>query len=188
VNLSIVLRYGIMAVAVVALVFVTQAFVVKPYRIPSTSMEPTLMVGDRVLVNRLVYHFRSVRRGDIVVFKWPRNRKIVFVKRAIGLPGDTLSLSDGHLYVNGVMQTESYVARQDGQPLPTLAASDMGGSLAVKGWSLQEPYKVPAGHYFMMGDNRAVSDDSRVWGPISKSDIIGAAFFIYWPLGRIKVL
>lgn len=177
-----------MAVVVVALVLVTQAFVVKPYRIPSTSMERTLMVGDRVLVNRLVYHFRSVRRGDIVVFKWPRNRKIVFVKRVVGLPGDTLSLRDGHLLVNGVMQTECYVARQDGKPLPTLAASVMDGSTVADAWSLQEPYKVPAGHYFVMGDNRAVSDDSRVWGPISRSDIIGAAFFIYWPLSRIKVL
>jgi len=188
VKLSVVLRYGFMVVVVVALVFLTQAFIVRPYRIPSTSMSSTLKAGDRVLVNRFIYHFRAVRRGDIVVFKWPRNRKLTFIKRVIGLPGDKLLLSGGHLFINGVLQNEPYVARRDGQPLPTLAAPTMSGSNVAAPWSLQRSYKVPAGHYFMLGDNRAVSDDSRVWGTISKSDIIGAAFFIYWPFNRVKVL
>ncbi|MGO8683617.1 MAG: signal peptidase I [Thermoleophilia bacterium] len=185
---STVVDYGVIAVVAVVLALVIQAFVVKPYRIPSPSMERTLMVGDRVLVNRLIYHFRSVHRGDIVVFEWPPDRRITFIKRVIGVPGDTISLSKGRVFVNGVLQTESYVPRQDGQTLPTLATADAAGSASSGLWSLQTPYKVPPGHYFMMGDNRTQSDDSRAWGPISKSDIIGQAFLIYWPFGQVRIL
>jgi signal peptidase I len=185
---STIVDYGVIAVVAVVLALLVQAFVVKPYRIPSPSMERTLMVGDRVLVNRLVYHFRSVHRGDIVVFEWPPDRHITFIKRVIGVPGDIISLRGGRVFVNGVLQTESYVPRQGGQTLPTLPASDAAGAAMSGPWSLQTPYKVPAGHYFMMGDNRTQSDDSRTWGPISKTDIIGQAFLSYWPVGRDRNL
>jgi signal peptidase I len=128
-------------------------------------MVPTLDPGDRVLVARFLYHFATPARGDIVVFRYPLDTHIVFIKRVIGRPGDTLSLRDGYVYVNGIRQNEPYVAKVDGKPSP--------------------PYTVPAGTYFMMGDNRLDSDDSRVWGPVPARDLIGRAFLIYWPVTRI---
>ncbi len=182
----LLVEYGSILVIALAIAFVLQAFVVKPYRIPTPSMVPTLDKGDRILVARFLYHFTSPSRGDIVVFKYPLDTHVVFVKRLIGLPGDTLSLRSGSVYVNGVRQREPYVARQpDGSPVPTVPAAPIAGSTLSQPWSLNQPYKVPAGEYFMMGDNRLDSNDSRVWGPVPSKDIIGKAFFIYWPLSRI---
>ena len=178
-------EYGVILVVALAVAFVLQAFVVKPYRIPSPSMVPTLDPGDRVLVARFLYHFTSPAHGDIVVFRYPRDTHVVFIKRVIGLPGDTLSLRDGHVYVNGVRQNEPYVAKVNGRPSPTDPAPPIAGSTITEPWSLNQPYKVPPGTYFMMGDNRLDSDDSRVWGPVPARDLIGKAFFIYWPLRRI---
>ena len=178
-------EYGVILVVALAVAFVLQAFVVKPYRIPSPSMVPTLDPGDRVLVARFLYHFTSPARGDIAVFKFPLDTHVVFIKRVIGLPGDTLSLRDGHVYVNGVRLHEPYVAKADGRPSPTDPAPPIAGSTITEPWSLNQPYKVPAGTYFMMGDNRRDSDDSRVWGPVPARDLVGKAFFIYWPPRRI---
>ncbi len=178
-------EYGVILVAAIAVALLLQAFVVKPYRIPSPSMVPTLDPDDRVLVARFWYHFTSPARGDIVVFKYPLDTHVVFIKRVIGLPGDTLSLRDGQVYVNGVRQNEPYVAKVDGRPAPTDPAPTIAGSTMSEPWSLNQPYTVPANSYFMMGDNRIDSDDSRVWGPVPARDLIGRAFFIYWPLTRI---
>ncbi len=169
----------------IGLALVIQAYVVKPYRIPSPSMVDTLQVRDRVLVNRLVYHFRDVARGDIIVFRWPEDRDVVFIKRVVGLPGDTLVARDGKLYVNGVAQNEAYVHKTNGVTDPTLPASPLPGTTMRDPWSLAVSYEVPQGTYFMMGDNRMNSDDSRVWGPVPRDDVIGEAFFIYWPLDRL---
>jgi signal peptidase I len=184
----IIVDYGIAAVVALSLALLVQAFVLKPYRIPSPSMERTLMVGDRVLVNRLVFHFRSVRRGDVVVFKWPRDRSITFVKRVIGLPGDTVSLAAGRVYINGAAQNEPYLPTQGGQPVPTVPGPLVEGSTMSSAWALRSPYKVPTGQYFVMGDNRTRSDDSRDWGTVPAGNVIGGAFFIYWPLGRLRIL
>jgi signal peptidase I len=181
----IIVEYGVILIVALAVAFVLQAFVVKPYRIPSPSMAPTLDPHDRVLVARFYYHLTSPAHGDIAVFKYPLDRHIVFIKRIIGLPGDTLSLRDGHVYVNGVRLNEPYVAKVDGRPVPTEPAAPLAGSTMSEPWSLNHPYTVPAHHYFMMGDNRTDSDDSRVWGPVPASDVIGRAFFIYWPLSRL---
>lgn len=183
-----ILDYGIVAVVALTLALLVQAFVVKPYRIPSVSMERTLMVGDRVLVNRLVFHFRAVRHGDVIVFKWPRDRSVVFIKRVVGLPGDTISLSDARLYVNGVVQPEAYLPKLGGQRVETAPGPTVAGSTMSEPWSLNKPYKVPSGEYFVMGDNRTQSDDSRDWGPVPRGDVVGGAFFIYWPLGRLRIL
>jgi len=181
----IVVEYGAILIVALAVAFVLQAFVVKPYRIPSPSMVPTLDPGDRVLVARFYYHLTSPARGDIAVFKYPLDRHIIFIKRIIGRPGDTLSLRDGHVYVNGVRLNEPYVAKVDGRPVPTEPGAPIAGSTMTEPWSLNHPYTVPAHHYFMMGDNRLDSDDSRVWGPVPAGDLIGRAFLIYWPLSRI---
>jgi len=175
--------------------FLVQAFLVKPYKIPSGSMEPTLDIGQRVLVNRLAADFGEPAVGDILVFHPPAGieengqdqcgrihpadqscsvprdgqSSNTFIKRLVGLPGDTLRIVDGHVIRNGKRESDDYIAPCDGQPQCDLPA----------------PIKVLPGHYFLMGDNRGNSDDSRFWGPIAKDAIIGEAFATYWPPDRI---
>ena len=175
-----------------------QAFLIKPYQIPSESMEPTLDVGQRVLVNRFIYHFTDPSIGDIVVFHPPAgadgggvecgvNRSPVepcpkpteqesdqnFIKRIVAGPGDTLSVQNGHPVVNGVEKFhEDYI-------MPCLG----GGAC-----DLPKAITIPPDHYFMMGDNRGSSDDSRFWGPVPQSWFIGKAFATYWPPDRIGIL
>lgn len=181
------------AVAVV-LALLIQAFVVKPYRIPSGSMLPTLALGQRVLTNRLIDH-PSV--GDIVVFHPPRGAdpqpavcggpsgqqqacdvptpaesSTTFIKRVVAGPGDRISIEGGHVIRNGVPEKDSYIA-------------PCGGA---SGCDFPRPIVVPPGDYFMMGDNRGDSDDSRFWGPVPDKWIIGVAFFTYWPPDRIGLL
>ncbi|MFN8161408.1 MAG: signal peptidase I [Solirubrobacterales bacterium] len=175
-----------------------QAWIVKPYQIPSESMEPTLDVGQRVLVNRFVYHFTDPGIGDIVVFHppagadqgaecgvrhpptqaCPRPTKAEsdqnFIKRIVAGPGDTLSVRGGHPVVNGVAKTD------EGYIIP---CSRGGGAC-----NLPKPITIPPDHYFMMGDNRGSSDDSRFWGPVPRDWIIGKAFATYWPPDRIGIL
>jgi signal peptidase I len=174
-----------------------QAFLIKPYQIPSESMEPTLDVGQRVLVNRFIYHFTDPAIGDIIVFHPPAGADAGtecgvqhppdqpcpqptkaestqnFIKRIVAGPGDTLSVKNGHPVVNGVeKKDESYI-------IPCAAGGDC---------NLPKPITVPPDHYFMMGDNRGASDDSRYWGPIPRDWIIGKAFATYWPPDRIGLL
>jgi signal peptidase I len=181
-------EYAVILAVALGVAFLSQAFIVKPYRIPSPSMVPTLDPGDRVLVARFLYHVTSPARGDIVVFKYPLDTRVVFIKRLIGLPGDTLSLRNGQVYVNGVRRNEPYVLKVNGRTAPTNPWPPIAGSTLSEPWSLNRPYTVPAGSYFMMGDNRLDSDDSRSWGPVPARDLIGKAFLIYWPISRIGSL
>jgi signal peptidase I len=184
----------VVAVAL-GLALLVQALVVKPYRIPSGSMEPTLGIGERVIVNRIGNRFGAPGVGDIIVFHPPKGAddnecgtpgqgpfydgpashmpcskptpersNQNFIKRVVGLPGDRIAIRDGHVVRNGVLQKEPFIR-------PCGGGSDC---------NLRE-ITVPAGHYFMMGDNRGESDDSRYWGPIDRSWIIGGAFVSYWP-------
>ena len=146
-------------------------------------MEPTLQVGDRILVNKLSYHLHGVGRGDIVVFSRPPAencggpRSTISSSASSACPGETLSLSDGYVYVDGRRLDESWLpASKQGvtQPGP-------GGTL----YSLQHAYRVPANDYFVMGDNRTDSCDSRFWGPIGKSLIVGKVEMRVWPLSSI---
>jgi signal peptidase I len=169
-----------LAVAVV-IAYVVQLVIVKPYRIPSGSMERTFHIGDRVLAARFLYHFEDPHRGDILMFH-PNGvgdqalpgthvSSATFTKRLIGLPGDWVSAVNGEVRICTGRTTgcsplkESYVS----------STQDEFG-----------PIHVPAGHYFMMGDNRQDSDDSRDWGTITRSQIIGRAFMTYWPPDRIS--
>jgi signal peptidase I len=182
----------------IGLALLIQAFVVKPYQIPSGSMEPTLDPGQRVLVNRLIYHFQDPDIGDIVVFHppvgadsetcgdphagqgtgtpcsrpKPGESDTNFIKRIVAGPGDTLSIRDGHPVVNGVEAKEDFIKR-----------CTSGG-----GCNMPNQITIPDDMYFMMGDNRGASDDSRFWGPVPRSWIIGQAFFTYWPPDRIGLL
>jgi signal peptidase I len=194
----------------IGLALLIQAFVVKPYQIPSASMEPTLDVGQRVLVNRVNYHFSDPDRGDIVVFHpplgaesgkrcaaesandgdsdgdegtynpstqacpapTPETADTNFIKRVVAIPGDRLRIENGHPVVNGEPQEEDFTRECNGG----------------NGCNLPEEIVIPPDHYFMMGDNRGASDDSRFWGPVPREDIIGQAFFTYWPPDRIGIL
>jgi signal peptidase I len=179
-----------------------QAFLIKPYQIPSGSMLPTLRIGQRVLVDRIGTHFVSPKVGQIIVFHppanyadgcvnpnqgenqagqdgaqpcsvaWKQESSETFIKRVVGLPGDRIQISNGHVIRNGVPEKDSYIA-------------PCGG---VGACTFPRPITVPANEYYMMGDNRGESDDSRFWGPVPKAWIIGVAFFTYWPPDRIGFL
>jgi signal peptidase I len=174
-----------------------QAWLIKPYQIPSGSMEPTLDIGQRVLVNRFLYHLSDPGIGDIVVFHPPAGadngtecgephspREACprptaaessqnFIKRIVAGPGDTLSVHDGHPVVNGVEKTDE----------PYITPCGNGGAC-----NLPKPITIPPDYYFMMGDNRGASDDSRFWGPVPREWIIGKAFATYWPPDRVGIL
>ncbi len=198
---SIIELVIIVAVAL-GLALAIQAFIVKPYRIPSGSMEPTLTIGQRVLVNRIGMDFGNPSVGDIVVFHPPEGAESErcgktmgpgeacsqplakedsganFIKRVVAGPGDEIYISDGHVYRKAkgtstfVREKDSYIRECGANPQCTYS----------------KPIKIPAGHWFMMGDNRGESDDSRFWGPVPTSWIIGQAFFTYWPPDRIGTL
>jgi signal peptidase I len=174
-------EYALLAVVAVAVALLIQAFLVKPYRIPSESMENTLLIGDRVLVDRISWRFSDPQRGEITVFHPPFSGPVL-IKRIIGMPGDVVSLNDGFVYINGRRLDEPYVRRIGGRQEPT---DPFTNGLA---WSLQQPYKVPAGSYFMMGDNRTDSGDSREFGPVPRRQLVGHAFWRYWPPGRFGSL
>ena len=144
-----------------------RAFVVQAFYIPSGSMEPTLEPGDFILVNRLVYHLQPPRRGDIIVFPFPKDEHWDFVKRVIGVPGDMLEERDGHLWVNGQPLRESYLMRSSEEAM----IADMPRR------------RVPANRLFVLGDNRDASLDSRYWGTVDAHKVIGKAFLIYWSHG-----
>jgi signal peptidase I len=183
-----ILEYVVAIVIAIVVALLIQAFLVKPFRIPTPSMVGTLRPGDRVLVDRVVYRLRRPRRGDIIVFEYPRNRDIMFIKRVIGVPGDTLETRAGRLYVNGRVLDEPYVHQTDGVRDPTNASGPVAGTTMREPWSLAQPFIVGRDEYFVMGDNRTRSDDSRTWGTVPAATIVGAAFLTYWPLDRLGPL
>lgn len=175
-----------------------QAFLIKPYQIPSGSMEPTLDIGQRVLVNRFIFHFTDPEPGDVVVFHPPSGAERAgltqcgapvsrgeactqatpgeasdtFIKRIVAGPGDTVSIRNGIPIVNGV-------------PSPPDGYEIMPCGAGGQGCNLPKEITIPEGHFFMMGDNRGQSDDSRFWGPLPEDQLIGKAFGTYWPPNRI---
>jgi signal peptidase I len=183
-----VLEYSVVIAAAVLVALAVQAWLVKPYRIPSESMLDTLRPGDRVLVNRAVYHLREPHRGDVIVFHSPGDPSVVFIKRVVGVPGDKLEARDGRLYVNGRPCSEPYVHRTSGRMDPTVAQAAIAGTTLHDPWSLAEPFTVPAGRFFVMGDNRTDSDDSRDWGTVPRTAIVGEGVATYWPLSRLRAL
>ncbi len=149
--------------AVLSLIIIT--FIVQAFYIPSGSMEPTLMVNDRILVAKFLYRIEPIERGDVIVFRFPLNPQRDFVKRVIGLPENRVQLKEGVVYVNGQRLSErGYTIQPD--------------------FSNYGPIVVPEGQYFVMGDNRNNSEDSRFFGYVPRANIIGKALFIYWPPQR----
>jgi signal peptidase I len=176
-----------------------QAFLVKPYRIPSESMVPTLQIGQRVLVNRIGNRLGDPHVGEVLVFHPPKgsdtdtcgdsNRRqgqpcdrptvrrsgVNFIKRVVAGPGDTIYIKGGHVFRNGKPEKDAYIAK----------SCETGDG---RGCNFTTPITIPPDHWFMMGDNRGESDDSRFWGPVPRGWIIGGAFATYWPPKRIGLL
>jgi signal peptidase I len=186
----VVVDWIVTIVGAIAIVLLVKAYVVNPYRIPSSSMEPTLhcaqpasgceaRFSDRVLANRFIYHLRDPRRSEIVVFETPDAARVkcgaggTFVKRLIGLPGETIEVrlerGEGYVFVNGRKLDEPYLQESR---RPTTAFG---------------PVKVPPNSYFMMGDNRSQSCDSREWGSVPRDNLIGKVFATYWPPNRLSL-
>jgi signal peptidase I len=195
---------AIVAIAVI-LALLIQAFIVKPYKIPSGSMEPTLAEGQRVLVNRIGMDFSEPHVGEIVVFHPPKGAEHEicgpvphtvtfggaacaapvpeeasenFIKRVVAGPGDEIYIKEGHVFRKAAGKSQ-FVAEQD---------SYIRACGGVQECNFPTPIRIPAGHWFMMGDNRGNSDDSRFWGPVPTGWVIGGAFATYWPPDRIGTL
>ncbi|MEW6182582.1 MAG: signal peptidase I [Bacillota bacterium] len=156
-------------VIAIVLAVIIRTFMFQPFYIPSGSMIPTLYKGDRIIVSKLSYRFHPPQRGDVVVFHYPLDPKKTYVKRLIGLGGESVTLLGGKLFVNGKMISEPYLP-------PNVTFSDYG------------PVNIPKGSYFMLGDNRMNSEDSRVWGLLDQKYIIGKAQALYWPPGRATLI
>ncbi len=199
---------------VILAVLVLRSFIVEPFRIPSDSMVPTLLNGDFILVNKFSYGLRlpvlntrffggsPPARGEVVVFRYPRDPAVAYIKRVVGLPGDRLEYRNQQLFINGQPAPLTPLPADPARPGYQQFAEQLGQvSHRIQmltdgrwpGLQLQQDsqgsvaweYQVPDGHYFMMGDNRDNSSDSRVWGPLPEGNLIGKAFFIWMNLDCI---
>ncbi|MCX8163947.1 MAG: signal peptidase I [Aquificaceae bacterium] len=177
-------------IIVVIVVLFIRAFLVQAYNIPSGSMKPTLLVGDFILVNKLVYKLSEPQRGDIVVFKWPLNPQIDFIKRIVGMPGDTLEIRGERVYINGQELPLKFlgVVREDGMA-KLIYEETLPNGVKHKIALYDSPFiprrdvyyaKIPEGHYLVLGDNRDNSEDSRYWGLLPRENIVGKAFVVYF--------
>jgi signal peptidase I len=154
----------------IGLALVIIVFLYQPVKVEGTSMAPLLSDQERIFINKFVYRFEDIHRGDVVVFWYPLDRSKSFIKRVIGLPGETVDIRHGLLYVNGQLVPEPYV------PPQYTDVADFG------------PVKVPKDSYFVMGDHRISSNDSRVFGPVASQFIYGRAVFAYWPVDHFGSL
>lgn len=173
----------------IAIVFVNFAriFAFQAFKIPSPSMEDNLLVGDHIIVNKFIYGpkapllngllpLRDVERGDVVVFRWPEQPEVDFVKRVVAMPGETIAIRNKKILIDGRPLDEPYVVHSDSKIYP-------GGPYLPEPYRSRDqfgPFRVPPGHYFAMGDNRDQSHDSRYWGTVPRDLIKGRAFMVYW--------
>jgi len=173
-----IIEWAVVLIVALGLAVGLRTWVIQTYSIPSGSMEPTLMIGDRILVDKLSYDFHPVHRGDVIVFATPPKEIPLLqvndlVKRVIGLPGETISSGPhGEVLINGKVIDQPW--------LTAGARADPGPPIRTQ--------KIPRGDVFVMGDNRGASDDSRAYGPVSESLIVGRAVLGFWPLSRIHLL
>ncbi len=154
----------------IGLALVIIVFLYQPVKVEGTSMAPLLSDQERIFINKFVYRFEPIQRGDVVVFWYPLDRTKSFIKRVVGLGGETVEIRQGAVYVNGIVVPEPYVPRQYED------LSDFG------------PVRVPKDSYFVMGDHRISSNDSRVFGPVASRYIYGRAVFAYWPVDHFGSL
>lgn len=201
-NEPLLVEYARSFFPIVLIVFLLRSFLVEPFRIPSGSMMPTLLIGDFILVNKFTYGIRlpvintkiidlnTPKRGDIVVFRYPKDPAVDYIKRVIGLPGDKVAYYDRTLHINGkvIPQKSLGIYQGVGEGVNMTGTEhkleDLQGvehSILVKNGypSVEGVYEIPAGHYFVMGDNRDNSNDSRFWGTVPEENLVGKAFFIW---------
>jgi signal peptidase I len=155
---------------ILCFVVIIMVFLYQPVKVEGTSMAPLISDQERIFINKIVYRFEPISRGDVVVFWYPLDRSKSFIKRVIGLPGETVDIRQGRVYLNGDRLVETYV------PPRYFDASNFG------------PVRVPAGEYFVMGDHRDSSNDSRVFGTVPAGYIYGKAVFAYWPMDQFGSL
>ena len=153
-------------VIALSLAIVIIIFFYQPVKVEGTSMTPQISDQERIFINKFVYRFEPIERGDVVVFWYPLDRSKSFIKRVVGLPDDTLEIREGHVYLNGKLLPEPYVPPE---------SEDFGGL---------SPEKIPKDEYFVMGDHRISSNDSRIFGPVPRKFIYGKAVFAYWPVNH----
>ncbi|HEY3414291.1 MAG TPA: signal peptidase I [Armatimonadota bacterium] len=168
----------------VVVFLILKPFFMQAFYIPSESMVPTLEKLDRLLVAKVPFWYRGPERGEILVFKAPQNAdqdgiQRDFIKRCIGLPGETLQVRANNVFINGTKLDEPYVAQDSNTDFGPPARPNVDNF---------GPIVIPAGHYFMMGDNRRNSMDSRYWGPLDRNRIVGRAWVRFWPLGKIGMM
>jgi signal peptidase I len=163
-------------VVILAIMVMIYLFIMSPQEINGQSMDPTFHNGEYILTNKVEFKLNEPKRGDVVIFKSPRNKDIDYIKRIIGLPGDTVKLTNSVFFINGAPLDESaYIGP---------------GVFTASGSFLQENSEIiiPEGKYFVVGDNRPHSSDSREFGPVPVEDFIGKAFFRYWPYDRLGII
>lgn len=200
-----IIEYAKAFFPVLLIVFALRSFVVEPFRIPSGSMLPTLHIGDFILVNKFKYGIRipvidekiletgAPEHGDVMVFKFPHDRGVNFIKRVVGLPGDTIAYTDKKLIVNGkeaiqdvigtyVVESANNIRRNEVIRLNESFGDDVAHDILIdeNRFTSNMEFIVPEGHYFVMGDNRDYSNDSRFWGFVPDENLIGEAFFIWF--------
>jgi len=161
------LRDLVVSVAISAFIII---FLYQPVRVEGTSMLPMLEDQDRLFINKIAYRVGDIHQGDVVVFQYPRDHTKSYIKRVIGLPGDDIRIEHGRVYVNGVQLKEAYV--------PNRFTDDRS----------QPEMVLPANKYFVMGDHRSISSDSRDFGPVDRELIYGKAAFVYWPMEQVGVV
>lgn len=193
-----------LVIAVILALFI-RAFVVQAFKIPTGSMLNTLLVGDYILVNKFVYGVKvpftqktiipvkDPKRGEIIVFKYPKDPDKDYIKRVVGIGGDTVEIREKKIYINGAPQEEDFTVHADDQVLP-ITLECRNDPLSVSGnrgrgcRDNMAPFKVPENKLFVMGDNRDRSNDSRYWGFVDVSAVKGRAFMIYWSKDKDRVL
>ncbi|MCM8815057.1 MAG: signal peptidase I [Candidatus Omnitrophica bacterium] len=159
----------------ILIVLILRQFFIQAFVIPSESMKPTLKIHDRLLANKIIYKIREPKRWEVIIFKYPEDPKKYFVKRLVGLGGESLIIKNGHVYIDGrVMKQPEDV------PILLYYFNEIDGSYGVN-----EEVKIPSGTYYVLGDNSINSKDSRYWGFVPSKNLVGKALFIYWPPWRM---
>lgn len=156
------IRDSLIIIVITLVVFLGLQATVQSTVVSGSSMEPNFENGQRLIINKFIYRFDEIERGDVVIFHPPSDTNVEYIKRVIGLPGETVEIRNRLVYINGELLSESYI------PDPPLY--------------FMEEIEIPHGHYFVLGDNRNKSDDSHVWGPVPEGNIIGKVWFSIWPL------
>ena len=157
-------------VAALGLAMVIIVFFYQPVKVEGTSMAPLISDQERIFINKFVYRFEPIERGDVVVFWYPLDRSKSFIKRVVGLPGDMVNIREGHVYINGQVLEEPYVPPR------------------YEDFSGYGPARIPPGQYFVLGDHRISSNDSRIFGTVPASYIYGKAVFAYWPVTQFGAI